>query len=645
MLILERPTTLRDTLQLKYNVVAVYRKILNFADLPYFFDQINRKWWRYFSDVYGFYYSRNHRSYTIWLSNGLKKNIGLYMPFLMRMPVKKFKSIDPWKRRSYLYKNTMLNNYDNHWVNPRFFKKLNFNKFNFFTTTKATIYSNFIGNVEHYAISSYGLFGLDENNLYSGYNAKWHDIYKYWASFYKLSGLAPSSFFIGVNNFYIWSSFFINLFDTTVILYPEHFLIYYNNIFIKNITMVVSPFITSIINLWVVNFNYLYGNLLCLLYKIFIKFYYYKFNKYFNIRFYSTNDNSLLIYKINLFYICVNYFVYKTIISHSKLYVSSFLYFFNNIKNIKILEDIYLLYNSKHKVLKNNNYFLNNFISSKKYIIDNVYDKKIWLLNNFKLLNYIRNHKILNKGNNSNKHSSFFIKLYRITWSFNFYVKIKNKIIIKDLLKFFIKNTYSNKYSGTRFSLLKFSLLKYNKLNFLNIKRILTYGKLFFKVPSLLLKHKLGYNKANSLIANKSLFRTFLFMFYKKNIYTKIAKINLNLFNTIYIIIKFNFGNSLHLVSHTKGKSYLKFLDKQYFYNIEYLLYKYLKFFNVYLLKNSNNLNNNLFNSVNYYYYKICIFIFYNVFINKYKFNILFKNKLKYYNYCYKGLNLKLLKY
>jgi len=75
MLILNRKITLRDTMTLKYNVASTFKKILINADIPYYFDQVNKKWWRYFCDIYGFYYSRTHKSFTIWLSNGLKKKI------------------------------------------------------------------------------------------------------------------------------------------------------------------------------------------------------------------------------------------------------------------------------------------------------------------------------------------------------------------------------------------------------------------------------------------------------------------------------------------------------------------------------------------------------------------------------------------
>ena len=39
MIIIVRPTSLRDTLKLKYDILSVYRSILAHADLPYFFDE------------------------------------------------------------------------------------------------------------------------------------------------------------------------------------------------------------------------------------------------------------------------------------------------------------------------------------------------------------------------------------------------------------------------------------------------------------------------------------------------------------------------------------------------------------------------------------------------------------------------------
>jgi hypothetical protein len=42
MSIIIRPTNLRDTLILKYDIVSVYKNILVHADLPYTFDELKK---------------------------------------------------------------------------------------------------------------------------------------------------------------------------------------------------------------------------------------------------------------------------------------------------------------------------------------------------------------------------------------------------------------------------------------------------------------------------------------------------------------------------------------------------------------------------------------------------------------------------
>jgi hypothetical protein len=43
----------------------------------------------------------------------LKKNISIYMPFIFKMPNKRSKLLDKYKKRSFLYKNSyFLNNFN-----------------------------------------------------------------------------------------------------------------------------------------------------------------------------------------------------------------------------------------------------------------------------------------------------------------------------------------------------------------------------------------------------------------------------------------------------------------------------------------------------------------------------------------------------
>jgi hypothetical protein len=186
-------------------------------------------------------------------------------------------------------------------------------------------------------------------------------------------------------------------------------------------------------------------------------------------------------------------------------------------------------------------------------------------------------------------------------------------------------------------SIYKYNFIaKFSKLNFikkynLNIKRVLSYGKLFLRLPSKFMKHKYGFNKSSAITANKTLFRTFLFSFYNKKIYRKIAKFTYNIFFVINLSIKLNFGLSLSLVRQKNN----------FFLTIENYINKYFLFINK-LFKNKTN---NLIKK-NYFYNKLLINLLQYKLTNKNYNNIrkIFKNKIKIFNYCYKGLSLKMFK-
>jgi len=102
-------------------------------------------------------------------------------------------------------------------------------------------------------------------------------------------------------------------------------------------------------------------------------------------------------------------------------------------------------------------------------------------------------------------------------------------------------------------------------------------------------------------------------------------------------LIKINFGFSYGFYGLLKDNKLN--IDNNYYLNIQYYLSKFFIFFNEFLRKKSNNLYKK-----NFFYYKLLFNILKykitrkNIFIIK---NI-FYNKLKYLNYCYKGLSLKL---
>jgi|TARA_B110001454_G_scaffold204175_1_gene212713 hypothetical protein len=59
--------------------------------------------------------------------------------------------------------------------------------------------------------------------------------------------MAPTNNLVGINNYYMYTSLFINLFDTTLILSPKNYLIYYNNIYKKKVLDIVEPFLYNIV--------------------------------------------------------------------------------------------------------------------------------------------------------------------------------------------------------------------------------------------------------------------------------------------------------------------------------------------------------------------------------------------------------------
>lgn len=623
MLILVRPINLRNTLELKYDEVAVYRSILAHSDLPYTFNEIKRPWWRYYSELYGFSYSRVHRSYDLWVSNGLKRNIRLFMPFLLKMPSRRIKTTDTWKKRTFLYKNTTYNKVSTYWNNPKYSNKLNLSKFNLYTTTKECIYYNFNSNLEHYAVNPFGLYGSGDENIFSGYNAKWHDSSKYNTGFYKLNGMAPTNNLVGINNYYMYTSLFINLFDTTLILSPKNYLIYYNNIYKKKVLDVVEPFLYNIVKYWKINFNIYYINMLILFIKLINSNFINKIRIYSNLKL-QIMKNKLIYYKLNLFFIICNYMLY-----HRSNILS--------VNNIFKYNNLLLLYNNKYNnqfniySIKKQNKF--HYLNNKYYYINSLnLNKENNKMNNlFKF--YHLNSKIINNKKkfinffNKNKQSLGFINLYRSIWSFKLFVYSKGSKNFKKL-KSSIKNNFNTyKYNFiTKFSKLNF-IKKYN----LNIKRVLSYGKLFLRLPSKFMKHKFGFNKSSAITANKTLFRTFLFSFYNKKIYRKIAKFTYNIFFVINLAIKLNFGLSLSLIRNKNN----------FFLTIENYINKYFLFINK-LFKNKTN---NLIKK-NYFYNKLLIKLLQYKLTKKNYNNIkkLFKNKIKILSYCYKGLSFKMFK-
>lgn len=631
MSIIVRPISLRDTLLLKYNIVAVYRDILNHADLPYTFDELKKPWWRYYGQLYGFSYSRVHRSYDLWISNGLKRNIRLFMPFLMKMPSKKIKTTDTWKKRTFLYKDTTNNSVANSWNNPKYFKKINLTAFNIYNSTKEGLYYNFPGNKGHYSENPSGLYGLGNENIFSGFNGKWHNTYKYYAGFYKLNGMAPTNNLVGVNDHYMWTGLFINLYDTTIALYPQNFLNYYNNIYIKKIKDIVKPFFINIINSWTVSYYNSYFIMLSKFNNILIKEFNNKIYNYSFIFLNYHNKDSLNFRLIYYYYIFLYFYLNKKFININNIFINlkHILYLKNNSKICNNLYGYKLLLENydNYKYLDNKYNFINYLYLVLNKINGNLFKTKYL---KFNLLKNKFRRKMLS-FNVTSRYSLDFINYYRGSWTVNFLTFLRNK---KIYIKFLNKYNYYKKYKFSYIS--QFSLLSFKKRYNLGIKRILSYGKLFLRVPSTYIKRRLGFTKLSALIASKTLFRTFLFSYFNKFVLNRIAKFTFNIFFVLNLLIKLNFGLSYSLLKYNKIN-----IDNYFYLSIENYLSKFLYFLNNYLKNKSKP-----FVKGKFLFFKLFLNILNNNLTIKSIKNIkkLFRSKLRYLDFCYKGISLKLFK-
>lgn len=634
--------TLRDTMILKYEVACNYSKVLKYTDLPYEFDQVEKVWWRWYCDLFGFYYSRIHRNYSIWLTTGLKKNIGLYMPFLMKMPAKRSVTIGPWIRRYFLYKNSY--NYVNikNWINPKDLYSLTFNflNFNYFKLTSSSAYAVQPKNHIHRPYGSFGLFGLENEMFFSGYNSRWHSLYNEEAAFHNENKPFGLNFLIAVNSFFMSSGFFINSFDSEITIYPQYYLEYFNN------NLKYQQKIQDYFWYFKLFFNkYFYKNIILLLFKIYFNLYIFKFKKLTNIFF--LEPLNLKIYKLNLL---LFFFLFYNLKNNNFF---NYYFFFNKFKFINLfllkknnnnIKDIYFknFLNEKYKYLTTEkktykyDYFIklfNNINLFNQKLLNNsikfFYFKKYFIKFNYQ--HYFKTNKIKNelrfiKYQIKEKFSLFLSNFVNYKHIRDFSKFVNNKLfftnLILDLKKLFNKENFLYKY----YNKIKFSLTKRTNIIKLKTKWYTNYGKIFVKVPNL---YKYTYGKASAMLHNIKAINSFLFFKYTKKYHNKLKKFTFNFFNIILDLFKYNFGFFNNLVSFSKKFFDLKNLDLDFFFNLKIFIFKYFNLFNFKLWKKYMYRNNSLL----YNKYRSNKFFRY-IYIFKLK-NIKKYNKLKKKNWLY----------
>ncbi len=79
-------TPLRSAYIFDAKILISWVKIIKFFDLPFRFDLDKKFLWRYYAIPYGAYFDKKKRSFVSFFSMGLKKNIGILMPFLLNYP-------------------------------------------------------------------------------------------------------------------------------------------------------------------------------------------------------------------------------------------------------------------------------------------------------------------------------------------------------------------------------------------------------------------------------------------------------------------------------------------------------------------------------------------------------------------------------
>jgi len=597
------PLTLRDTLFVNYKTAYSFHRILLKTDLPYNFDQVNKYWWRWYSDIYGFYYNRVKRSYSIWLTMSLKQNIGVYMSFFLKMPGERSKILDKWWRKAYLYQNSLITKKSISW-DYKFFTKTSFEFPRLLLLSEAARNILLPSNRRHRPLGSFGWYDWELDMFISSYNGNWNNLYSPESQFYS-TGRMPKNFLIVVNNYFFNSGFFINSFDSLLILYPQYFLEYHNQLHSKKILNLFTYFRMSL------NIN-LYINVLLLLFKIFLHILNIKFKFYISLN--IVDNNYIKIYKLNLYLYFIK-FIYKF-----NLYISSFyLYFYNILRswsgeNLKLNFLSFFFNEQKNEYLNIYLKYNNKILLHWKNIIENKYldihFKYLNILNNNNQLFYKKmiNLNKLKKLFNSRlfklwdvlvllkkKHfTSLITKLNEKSFSNFLFSKISNYIIIEkfgtflginNLIKFLnqIKFTCNKKkFYYNKFTFIKPSRIKKNVPIMGLISWITKFNKHFVKLPTFLnLKTTTGFYYTTTT----NTFRVYLYKSYSQQLKKKLLTFTSDIFNLILLNIKNNFGLSYNLFVNLFKRKTGSIVDSYYAINLQYNILLFLNFIKRYFYK------------------------------------------------------------
>ena len=512
------------------SVLSIFKKIIPYFDLPYRLSFKKNKIYRYLAKVYGAFFDKDNRSYTLYFSTGTKKNIGVLMSYFINYPSSTHlcHSVD-WHKFSFLYEKTLIYRYNVKYNILYFLKKYKINKN---LTPINNFYKKLIPISTHIFYKrfhrSLNLSDIDLNCWLSTHDFRHQsiDIYNKTYSWYSIDKL---KYTWAASPFYLASSFFIKNFDSKLILYPELYFKYINKLynqtrlinFIKKSNKIKNNNNNIIINLY----NNHYLNLLKKnLFNFKNKFRYFnnKYSKIFKFSILFLKKNNILQKNIKK-----DFFIFKSNKIKKSFLIKSYLYFKSRKKYYR-KKKLYICYRSyfsrkipkksKYSLIATRSYFIMNkifrsfYMNYSYYIIKKI--KKFWnyfftfFIKNIKKRYFFTNNIIIDSENITLNLTLFirkfllfqqYIKTYlkadytnRKYLIYNKYINKKNKLInIIPILYNNYSNYYNYKIKKIKKICKKLKKNIYSNVNTKNFKNIISKDtKNIFKN-----KYKINKNK------------------------------------------------------------------------------------------------------------------------------------------------------
>ena len=494
--------TLRNTLKLNISQAISFNNILNKTDIPYDFNQIKKYWWRWYSEIFGFYYNRVKRTYCIWLTTFLKKNLDIKMSFLFSITGKNIKPLDKYKNYIFLYNLSLNKISKNLLMGNIILNKNNFENTKYNLLSESAKFILYPKNKSHRPIGTFGMLDWELDMFFSSYNANWNNLYNK-DSFYNQCTRMSKSFLIIMNSYFINIGFFINSYDSLLNLYPQYF-IEYNKKLANNKVLNIFNFLLynkklNIFNTLLNNIEEYYSSNIKASYRNYVNlkkniinlkiyntinwkkniknnkyFLFFKTNQYINIK--KKNININLKKKFFIFFFLKSLIIRNNLKSNKNIKNNLIKKLYNqnlilNYKKIKLFDNLFKFFNqfiNKSKNNKNNNFLPSNTLKKTQIIM------KIKWVTKYKKY-FVR----LNNNNIKTSQGNFFptsIKSSKILWYLfqeeNFGNKIKiivSKVmnLILSVYKLNFENYYNNKELNYYFFYLKHNIL----LNYIHLYR------------------------------------------------------------------------------------------------------------------------------------------------------------------------------